>query len=122
MEEKVILYCHPRCGTCRKAKTWLKEHQVEFEEINLLEKHPGTEEIIQWAAQAKREIRQCFNTSGQRYRELNLKEQLKTMDKERAAELLGSDGMLVKRPVLVCEKGTAFGFKEEEYLNLLVKD
>lgn len=108
-------YWYPKCGTCRKAKKWLEEHNVDFNEIHIVENPPSKEELSSFYKKSGLELKKFFNTSGQKYRELGLKDKLATMSEEEMIELLSSDGMLIKRPIAVGEKGVTVGFKEEQY-------
>ncbi|MCC5889851.1 MAG: Spx/MgsR family RNA polymerase-binding regulatory protein [Alkalibacterium sp.] len=108
-------YCHPRCSTCKKAKKFLDEHAVHYEEKNLLEESLEKEEWVQILSQTDRTLKSFFNTSGNVYRENNLKEKLPDMTTEEAAEWLSSNGMVVKRPFAISGSTCTSGFKEEEY-------
>lgn len=108
-------YWYPNCSTCRKAKKWLEEHNVEFTAVHLVEETPTKDEILKWMEIADFEPRKFFNTSGQVYRENNLKELIPTATEEEMAELLAGNGMLIKRPVLTNGKQITIGFKEIEY-------
>ncbi|WP_208560602.1 arsenate reductase family protein [Marinilactibacillus kalidii] len=108
-------YCHPTCTTCKKAQKWLDERSVAYDWINLKETSLSKEEWIALIEQSDRPIKQFFNTSGQVYREKQLKDKVPNMTIEEAAELLASDGMLVKRPLAFDQKQVTVGFKEAEY-------
>lgn len=108
-------YCHPRCSTCKKAVKWLDEHAVEYETISLLEESPSKEEWESFLTNADRSIKSFFNTSGNAYREQNLKETLPDMSVSEAARRLSENGMLVKRPFAVEGSTCTSGFKVEEY-------
>lgn len=110
---------YPKCSTCRKAKAWLTEHQVAFEDRNIVEENPSGEELAEWIARSGLPMKRFFNTSGGKYKELGLKDRLADMSREEQLELLASDGMLVKRPLLVGEDFVLPGFKEKEWLNAL---
>lgn len=116
---KNIFIQYPKCSTCQKARKWLEENNIEFEERNILEITPTTIELNKWLKLSNKEINKWFNTSGIKYRELKLKEKLSKMTVEEKIELLASDGMLIKRPVLVYEKGVLLGFKEIEWIDAL---
>lgn len=92
---------YPKCTTCQKAKKWLVEHQVEFEDRHIVEQNPTKEELKQWYVMSGLPLKRFFNTSGMKYKELQLKDKLPSMTEEEQLELLASDGMLVKRPLLV---------------------
>ena len=110
---------YPKCSTCQKAKKWLVEKDVSFEERHIVEKNPTKKELKEWIKTSKMDIKKWFNTSGLKYKELKLKEKLESMSEEEKIELLATDGMLVKRPVLITEKGVCPGFKEEIWKELL---
>lgn len=110
---------YPRCSTCQKAKKWLQEQGVPFTDRNIREQNPTREELREWHERSGMDIKKFFNTSGMIYKEMKLKERLPEMSLEEKYELLSTDGMLVKRPVLVTEKGILTGFKPEEWEKLL---
>lgn len=111
----VLFVEYPRCGTCRKAKKWLMDHNVEFTDRHIVEQNPTKEEIADWHERSGLPLKRFFNTSGQVYRSNIIKEKLKTMTQEEQYELLATDGMLVKRPIIVGEDFILAGFKEKEY-------
>lgn len=108
-------YCHPRCSTCRKAKNWLDEQSVTYQEISLLDETPSKESWVTILSDTDRSIKSFFNTSGNVYREQNLKEKLPEMSIEEAAEWLSSNGMVVKRPFAIEGDTYTSGFKIDEY-------
>ncbi|MFQ7524150.1 MAG: arsenate reductase family protein [Terrisporobacter sp.] len=108
-------YGYKKCSTANKAKKWLKENNFDFEEIDLIDSPPTKEEMKKIYEDSKYELKKFFNTSGVKYRELGLKEVLKTATEEEMLELLASDGKLIKRPLLVTENKVLIGFKENEY-------
>lgn len=108
-------YWYPKCGTCRKAKKWLEEHNVEFNEIHIVENPPTKEELTSIYKKSGLELKKFFNTSGQKYRELGLKDKLPTMSEDEMLELLSSNGMLIKRPLTVGEQQITVGYKEEQF-------
>ena len=116
---KNIFIEYPRCSTCKRAKKWLEENNIDFMERNIVEEIPKVEELNEWIKKSEQEIKKWFNTSGLRYKELNLKEKLDTMNDKEKIELLASDGMLIKRPILVSDKGIFTGFKEDNWKQLL---
>lgn len=117
MENIFIQY--PKCSTCKNAKKWLEENKVEFKDRNIIEETPTVEELTKWIKENEKEIKKWFNTSGLKYKELELKEKLPKMSEEEKIQLLASDGMLIKRPILITPKGIANGFKEEEWKKLI---
>ncbi|UWO12055.1 arsenate reductase family protein [Blautia hansenii DSM 20583] len=110
---------YPKCSTCQKAKKWLVENQVEFEERHIVEDNPSKEELKAWYEKSGLPLKRFFNTSGMKYKELKLKDKLPAMTEEEQLELLASDGMLVKRPVLVGNDFVLTGFKEKEWTEKL---
>ncbi len=116
---KNIFIEYPKCSTCKRAKKWLEENNIDFMERNIVEEIPKVEELNEWIKKSGHEIKKWFNTSGLKYKELNLKEKLATMNDKEKIELLASDGMLIKRPILVSDKGILIGFKEDNWKQLL---
>ena len=110
----VLFVEYPKCSTCQKAKKWLLENQVEFEDRHIVEDNPSKEELKVWYEKSGLPLKRFFNTSGMKYKELKLKDKLPDMTEEEQLELLASDGMLVKRPVLVGDNFVLTGFKEKE--------
>ena len=115
----VLFIEYPKCSTCQKAKRWLQENNIKFEDRNIVEQVPTAQELEKWIKQSNKEIKSWFNTSGLKYRELNLKEKLPTISDEEKIELLTSDGMLIKRPILVIDNKVLVGFKPDEWKNTL---
>ena len=107
--------CYPKCTTCQKAKKWLEGQGIEFSERNIKEENPTLEELRDWYQRSGLPLKKFFNTSGLLYKELKLKDKLPTMSEQEQLELLASDGMLVKRPILVGEDFVLVGFKEEQW-------
>ena len=112
---KNIFIEYPKCSTCKKTKKWLEENNIEFEDRNIIEETPTIKELTKWIKESELEIKRWFNTSGLKYKELNLKEKLSNMSDKEKIELLASDGMLIKRPVLVSDKGIFIGFNEDKW-------
>lgn len=110
---------YPKCSTCRKAEKWLQEHNVQFEKRDIKEDNPTKEELEQWYTSSGMDIKKFFNTSGNLYKERKLKDRLPEMSIEEKIELLSTDGMLVKRPILITDKGITTGFKAEVWENLI---
>ena len=92
---------YPKCSTCKKARQWLEEHQAAFQDRNIKEQNPAREELKEWHEKSGLDIKRFFNTSGMKYRELGLKDKLGTMSEEEQIRLLATDGMLVKRPLII---------------------
>lgn len=107
---------YPKCSTCKKAKKYLEEHGIEFEDRHIVEENPTKEELAEWIRISGKPVKKFFNTSGMKYRELGLKDKLPQMSEEKQIELLASDGMLVKRPLLIDGEMVLTGFKEAEWL------
>ena len=105
---------YPKCSTCQKAKKWLETNQIAFADRHIVEERPTEEELRSWIAESGYPVKRFFNTSGMKYRELGLKEKLNTMSEEEQISLLATDGMLVKRPLIIGEK-ILVGFKEKEW-------
>ena len=114
-----IFVNYPKCSTCKRAEKFLKENNVEFINRNIVEENPTAEELSLWMDKSGLEPRKFFNTSGVLYREMNLKDKIKTMSKEEMIEILSTNGMLVKRPLLVTEDIVLVGFKEENYKEII---
>ena len=106
---------YPKCSTCKKAKKYLEEHGIEFEDRHIVEENPTKEELAEWIRISGKPVKKIFNTSGMKYRELGLKDKLPQMSEEKQIELLASDGMLVKRPLLIDGEMVLTGFKEAEW-------
>ena len=106
---------YPKCSTCKKAKKYLEEHGIEFEDRHIVEENPTKEELTEWIRISGKSVKKFFNTSGMKYRELGLKDKLPQMSEEEQIELLASDGMLVKRPLLIDGEMVLTGFKEAEW-------
>ncbi|OTN77686.1 hypothetical protein A5886_002786 [Enterococcus sp. 8G7_MSG3316] len=118
----VELYCYPKCGTCKKAQAWLEGNEVAFEHINIVENTPTETQIRTWIENSGLPLRRFFNTSGMKYRELGLKDKVPQMTNDEAAAILATDGMLIKRPLVVAgERFLINGFKENEYEGVLLE-
>lgn len=116
---KKIFVEYPKCTTCQKAKKWLEEKGVEFVDRHIVNEKPTLEELKEWIGNSGLDLKKWFNTSGLKYKELNLKEKLPSMSDDEKIELLASDGMLIKRPILVTDKGICVGFREKEWEEVL---
>lgn len=110
---------YPKCSTCQKARKWLEANGVDFTARHIKEENPTSEELKSWHQQSGLPLKRFFNTSGLLYKELQLKDKLPCMSEEEQYELLASDGMLVKRPILVGEDFVLAGFKEAEWKDAL---
>ena len=113
---------YPKCSTCQKAKKWLETNKIVFEDRHIVVNNPTKEELQKWIKESGKEIKKWFNTSGLKYKELNLKERVQNMTEAEKIEVLASDGMLVKRPILISNKGILIGFKEEEWEEFLLEN
>lgn len=111
----MLFVCYPKCTTCQKAKKWLEDHNVEYELRNIKEENPNAEELKEWYKKSGLDIKKFFNTSGLLYKSMNLKEKLPEMSEDEKLELLASDGMLVKRPLLITDDKVLVGFREAAY-------
>ena len=111
-----MLFVHyPKCSTCKKAMNWLDEHNVEFDQRHIVEDNPNVDELRLWHKMSDLSLRRFFNTSGMLYRDMGLKDKLPSMSEDEMYELLASNGMLVKRPLLVLDDTVLVGFKEKEW-------
>ena len=110
---------YPKCTTCQKAKKWLNDNNIDFEDRHIVEETPTIEELEKWIKLSNKEIKKWFNTSGLKYKELNLKEKLLNMSDKEKIELLASNGMLIKRPLLVMNDAVIIGFKQTEWESVL---
>lgn len=117
---EVLFVEYPKCSTCQKARKWLQERQAPFTSRHIKEENPTKEELQEWHEKSGLDIKRFFNSSGMLYKEMKLKDKLKDMSLEEMYNLLSTDGMLVKRPILVTEQGVATGFKPEEWEKLLI--
>lgn len=115
----VLFLQYPACSTCRKAKSWLDANHVEYENRHIKEQNPSADELRAWHEKSGMPLKKFFNTSGILYRELQLKDRLPAMSEDEQLSLLASDGMLVKRPLLVGDDFVRIGFKEEHWKEAL---
>ena len=112
---------YPPCSTCKKAKNWLDSHNLTYTSRHIKEQNPTVEELTAWYRQSGLPLKKFFNTSGLSYRALELKDKLPTMTEEEQLALLASDGMLVKRPLLIMDDGRVLtGFREKDWAELLL--
>ena len=109
------ILCYPRCTTCKKAVKWLDEKGVEYEYRDIKEKNPKKSELKKWIKASGLPVKKFFNTSGQLYREMQLKDKLPEMSEADMIDLLATDGLLVKRPLLITDEKVLVGFKEAEW-------
>lgn len=111
----MLFVCYPKCSTCKKAEAWLVEKGVPFQKRDIKEENPTREELARWLAASGLPVKRFFNTSGLQYKALGLKDKLPAMPVEEQLDLLATDGMLVKRPILVDGGTVLVGFKEPEW-------
>lgn len=109
------VYCYSKCTTCKKALKWLDGQGVAYELVDIKENHPGREELAAWYAMSGLPLKKFFNTSGQIYRQMELSKKLPSMSDEEQLDLLATDGMLVKRPLVIGDDFVLTGFKEAEW-------
>ena len=119
---KASFICYPKCTTCKKAEKWLKEKGVDYEMRDIKNENPAYEELKQWYETSGLDIKKFFNTSGMLYREMNLKGRLPSMSTEEKLQLLATDGMLVKRPILIIGNQVLTGFKEADWEKAVEND
>lgn len=113
-----LLIEYPRCTTCQRAKKWLDENHIDYDNRHIVEQNPTAEELKKWAAMSGLPLKRFFNTSGMVYKELHLKDTLVTMTEEEQIALLATNGMLVKRPLIIGENQVLVGFKPKEWEQL----
>ena len=114
----IKVYCYSRCTTCKKAIKWLEDKKIKHEVIDIKENHPDEKTLKDLHKKSGLPLKKFFNTSGQLYREMELSKKLPDMSEAEMFKLLASDGMLVKRPLLITDKGVMPGFKEETWAEL----
>lgn len=115
----MLFLCYPKCTTCQKAQKFLQDRGARFEMRDIKLQNPDVSELEQWCRKSKLPLKRFFNTSGLKYKELMLKEKLPTMSEQEQLNLLASDGMLVKRPILVTDTAVLVGFKQEQWEEIL---
>ena len=111
----VKFICYPKCTTCQKARKWLDDNKIEYELRDIKLDNPKLDELTEWHKKSGLPLKKFFNTSGLLYKSLDLKNKLPTMSEDEMLKLLASDGMLVKRPLLICDNFVLVGFKEAEW-------
>ena len=116
----MLFLCYPKCSTCQKARKWLEEQGISFDERDIKLNNPTVEELRTWYARSGLPLKRFFNTSGQQYRALGLKDKLPAMTEEEQLALLATDGMLVKRPVLLAGEQVLVGFQEAQWAQALL--
>lgn len=113
--KKILFLQYPKCSTCQKAAKWLKENNIDVESRHIVENNPTVEELTSWIERSKLPVTKFFNTSGNVYKEQNLKEKVKTESKEELIKILATNGMVVKRPLVIGDDFVLIGFKEDEW-------
>ena len=111
----MLCICYPKCSTCHKAKKWLDEHNIEYTERHIVEDNPTYDELKKWYVTSGLPLKKFFNTSGLLYKEMNLKDRLSAMSEKEQLELIATNGLLVKRPLVVKEDIVLVGFKDAEW-------
>jgi arsenate reductase len=112
---KALFIEYPKCSTCQKAKKYLQEHNIDFEDRNIVEENPTVEELKQWIKTSNKDINKFFNTSGILYRQMELSKKINDMSEDEKINILASNGMLVKRPLLILDNNVLIGFKIKEW-------
>ncbi|HIW22257.1 MAG TPA: arsenate reductase family protein [Candidatus Dorea intestinavium] len=115
----MLFICYSKCSTCKKARKYLESENISFTERDIKTQNPTKEELKTWHQKSGLPLKRFFNTSGLIYRELGLKDKLEHMSEEEQYEILASDGMLVKRPLLISDDLVLVGFKEKEWVEKL---
>lgn len=116
----MLLIQYPKCSTCRKAKKWLDVHNIIYTERHIADENPSYEELKEWHEKSGLPLRKFFNTSGLLYKNMQLKDKLPAMGEEEQLRLLATDGMLVKRPIVVDADRVLVGYREEEWTEKLL--
>ena len=119
---KYLFLEYPKCTTCQKARRWLEENHIEFSARHIVENNPSAEEIATWQNKGQLPLKKFINTSGLLYKSMDLKNKFPNLSEEEQRNILASNGMLVKRPILVGEDFVLTGFKEQEWLQRLKKN
>ena len=116
----MLFLCYPKCSTCKKAQNWLQAHGLSYTLRDIQTENPSQEELRQWHRQSGLPLKKFFNTSGQQYRALGLKDKLPAMSEAEQLALLATDGMLVKRPILLAGEQVLVGFQEAQWAQALL--
>ena len=117
----MLLICYPRCSTCRKAQKWLDEKGIGYDYRDIKVNNPTRDELAGWYAISGKPLRKFFNTSGMLYRDMGLKDKLGNMNDDEMLDLLATDGLLVKRPLVIADGNVLLGFREAEWEELLCR-
>ena len=116
----MLFICYPKCSTCKKAQAFLDAHHLQYTLRDIKTENPAADELREWQQRSGLPLKRFFNTSGMLYKSMNLKDKLSDMSEEEQLRLLAQDGMLVKRPIIVSDKGILTGFKEAQWAELLL--
>ena len=111
----MIFIEYPKCSTCKKAKKWLDDHNIKYEDRHIIDNNPTFDELKEWYHKSNLDIKRFFNTSGMLYKKMNLKDKLPNMNEDEMLEILSTNGMLVKRPLIISDDVILIGFKEKEW-------
>ena len=111
----MIFIEYPKCSTCKKAKKWLDDHNIKYEDRHIIDNNPTFDELKEWYHKSNLDIKRFFNTSGMLYKEMNLKDKLPNMNEDEMLEILSTNGMLVKRPLIISDDVILTGSKEKEW-------
>ena len=117
---KVLFIEYPKCSTCRKAKKWLQENNIDFTDRHIVDENPTKDELKEVISKSGLPVRKLFNTSGNVYKSLNLKSKMDSLSEDEMLDLLSTDGMLVKRPLIIGNDFALVGFKEDAYADILL--
>lgn len=117
----MLFVCYKKCSTCAKARKWLDDNGVEYTEREIKDDNPTEKELRKWHKESGLPLKRFFNTSGMKYRELDLKNKLTEMSEDEQFKLLASDGMIVKRPIAVVDDKVLVGFKEDQWREVIAK-
>ncbi len=117
----MLFLCYPKCSTCQKAKKWLNAHNIEYTERHIAEENPTYDELQAWYEKSGLSLEKFFNTSGLVYKEMQLKDKLSSMSEEEQLKFLATNGMLVKRPMVITDDKVLVGFKEAEWEGTLLR-
>ncbi|MBE5870591.1 MAG: arsenate reductase family protein [Lachnospiraceae bacterium] len=116
----MLVLCYPKCSTCQKAIKWLDEHNIEYTQRHIADENPTYDELKEWYGKSGLALKKFFNTSGLLYKEMQLKDKLPAMSEEEQLQLLASNGMLVRRPLIVAGDTVLVGFKEAEWIEKIL--
>lgn len=118
---KPVILCYPKCGTCRKAENWLKANSIDYIYRPIKEENPTKVELTEWLPKSGLPISKFFNTNGLLYKENNMKDKVKLLSQNELIEVLASNGLMVKRPILIVDERVLVGFNENDWSDLFVK-